>query len=75
MAQPDTKQPDKSSDAGQSEVQSKVAKANEQGFYGSETDPTPNEHYTFGGQAANKPTPETHPEHAAKVAAELRNRA
>lgn len=62
-------------DVGQDQVQAKVDKETEQGFHGTKVDPTPNEHYTFAGQAAGLPTPETDQEHAAKVAAELRNRA
>ncbi len=64
-----------SADVGQAEVQAKVDEATEKGHFGTKVDPTPNEHYTFAGAAAGKPTPETDPEHAAKVAAELRNRA
>ncbi|MEU7597284.1 hypothetical protein AB0B79_30270 [Streptomyces sp. NPDC039022] len=46
------------------EVQYAAATAQEQGFYGVETDPTPNEHYTVAGVTAGKPTPETDPEAA-----------
>jgi hypothetical protein len=48
-------------------VQEKVDAENEQGFRGYNPDPTPNEHYTFEGAAAGKPTPETDPEMAAKA--------
>lgn len=43
----------------------------DRGLHGVEVDPTPNEHYTVGGVIAGKPTPETDPEHAAKVRSEL----
>ena len=49
------------------EVQRATAKAQEQGFYGVETDPTPNEHYTVAGVVEGKPTPETDPEAAAEA--------
>lgn len=39
----------------------------ELGFRGVEVDTTPNEHYTVAGVTAGLPTPETHPEQAAKV--------
>ncbi|MEU3665751.1 hypothetical protein [Streptomyces virginiae] len=42
-------------------------KAQEQGFYGVETDPTPNEHYTVAGVVAGKPTPETDKDAAAEA--------
>jgi hypothetical protein len=48
-------------------VQEKVDEENAQGFRGYNPDPTPNEHYTFAGQAAGKPTPETDPAFAAKA--------
>jgi hypothetical protein len=41
------------------EVQRATDRAQEQGFYGVETDPTPNEHYTVAGVVEGKPTPET----------------
>lgn len=74
---PDDKAKDapKTDDAGQAEVQAKMDVETDQGFRGTEVDPTPNENYTFDGQAAGLPTPETDSDHAAKVAAELRNRA
>lgn len=43
----------------------------DQGFHGAKVDPTPNEHYTVDGVLAGKPTPETDPEHAAQVRAEI----
>lgn len=46
------------------EVQRVTDRAQEQGFYGVETDPTPNDHYTVAGVVAGKPTPETDPEAA-----------
>lgn len=48
-------------------VQQAVDRAQEQGFYGVETDPTPNEHYTVAGVVAGKPTPETDTDAAAKA--------
>jgi hypothetical protein len=48
-----------SKDSGQAEVQAKVDKETEQGFRGTEVDPTPNENYTVAGVVAGKPTPET----------------
>ncbi|MFK8844682.1 hypothetical protein [Streptomyces sp. Ac-502] len=41
------------------EIQRRTDTAEDQGFLGTEVDPTPNAHYTFAGQAAGKPTPET----------------
>ena len=49
------------------EVQRQTDKAQEQGFFGVETDPTPNEHYTVAGVVEGKPTPETDPEAAEKA--------
>ncbi len=46
-------------DVGQDEVQQKFDEANEQGYFGVTTDPTPDENYTLQGRTANKPTPET----------------
>ena len=58
-----TSDPDAASEA----VQEIVDKENEQGYSGVAVDPTPNENYTLAGVVDNKPTPETHPEQAAKV--------
>ncbi|MFE6785193.1 hypothetical protein ACFVFF_23340 [Streptomyces sp. NPDC057680] len=41
------------------EVQRATDRAQAQGFYGVETDPTPNEHYTVSGVTEGLPTPET----------------
>ncbi|MFD7609713.1 hypothetical protein [Streptomyces sp. NPDC059828] len=49
------------------EVQRRTDKAQEQGFYGVETDPTPNEHYTVAGVVEGKPTPETDKDAAAEA--------
>lgn len=49
-------------------VQHATDKAQEQGFFGVETDPTPNEHYTVAGVVEGLPTPETD----SKAAAEAR---
>jgi hypothetical protein len=52
-------------------VQRATDKAQEQGFYGVETDPTPNEHYSVAGVVEGKPTPETDPDHARDVRQKL----
>lgn len=49
------------------EMQKLVDEAEEQGFYGVEADPTPNEHYTLKGVTSGKPTPETDPDYAREV--------
>lgn len=54
-------------DAGQAEVQSNFDQINEQGFVGTEVDPTPNENYTVSGVTSGKPTPETDEKAAAKA--------
>lgn len=54
-------------DAGQAEVQNTFDEANAQGFFGTETDPTPNENYTVAGVTADKPTPETDEKQAQKA--------
>lgn len=46
-------------DLGAAEVQKKFDKANEQGYFGSTPDETPNENYTLAGVTSGKPTPET----------------
>ena len=61
---------DASTDVGQKEVQESFDEANEQGFFGITTDPTPNEHYTLQGN--DLPTPETDPKLADKAAAHQR---
>lgn len=55
--------------AGEDQVQAKKDAEEAKGYHGVKVDPTPNENYTFGGQAAGAPTPETHDEQAA-IAAE-----
>lgn len=57
-----------SGDGGNADVQEKFDEANEQGYFGVTTDPTPDEHYTASGVNEGLPTPETDPEQAAKVA-------
>lgn len=47
------------------QVQEKMDAEQAQGYRGYNPDITPNEHYTFMGQAAGKPTPETDPHMAA----------
>jgi hypothetical protein len=44
---------------GNDEVQQATDRAEDKGYFGVETDPTPNEHYTVAGVLAGKPTPET----------------
>jgi hypothetical protein len=48
-------------------VQRATDRAQEQGFYGVEVDPTPNEHYTVAGVVDGKPTPETDKDAAAEA--------
>jgi hypothetical protein len=48
-------------------IQKAFDKAQEQGFFGVETDPTPNEHYTVAGVVEGKPTPETDKDAAAEA--------
>lgn len=61
MSEKDTKQSQKqgasTDDVGQKEVQEAFDVANEQGYFGVTTDPTPDENYTLQGN--DKPTPET----------------
>lgn len=56
------------------EVQKKVDDETEKGFRGTEVDSTPNENYTVEGVLAGAPTPETDPDHARQVRAELDKR-
>lgn len=56
-------------DLGQAEAQARADVENAQGFQGAKVDPTPNEHYSFNGQAAGLPTPETDDDQAAVAAA------
>jgi hypothetical protein len=60
----------KEDDFGQAEVQAKKDAEDAQGVIGHKVDPTPDEHYTVAGVTAGKPTPETDPDHRAKVRAE-----
>jgi len=60
-------QPVPASDEVAAAVQHATDKAQERGFYGVETDPTPNEHYTVAGVVEGKPTPETDKEAAAEA--------
>jgi hypothetical protein len=52
---------------GAATAQHAADKAQEQGFYGVEVDPTPNEHYTVAGVVEGKPTPETDKDAAAEA--------
>jgi len=62
-----TKKDDKATDAAAKQVQKAVDVETDQGFRGTEVDPTPNENYTAAGAAAGKPTPETDAKAAAKA--------
>ncbi|MFJ6579248.1 hypothetical protein ACIQMY_25215 [Streptomyces sp. NPDC091368] len=52
-------QPIPAGDEVAAEVQRATDQAQAQGFFGVETDPTPNEHYTVAGVTEGLPTPET----------------
>lgn len=52
-------------------VQEATGKAQAQGFFGVEADPTPNANYTVAGVVEGKPTPETDGEHAREVRQKL----
>jgi hypothetical protein len=67
-AAPPAAKPAPTDDVGQAEVQAKVDEANEQGFVGTEVDPTPDENYSLKGVTSGAPTPET--DAAAKAEAE-----
>ncbi len=54
-------------DVGQKEVQDAFDVANEQGFFGVTTDPTPDENYTLQGVSQGLPTPETDQDQATAV--------
>lgn len=49
----------KKAEAAKGDTDKQVAAEHDDGFYGTEVDQTPNENYTFLGQAAGLPTPET----------------
>lgn len=51
----------------QSEPQSSKPAENESSLHGTQTDPTPNSHYSVAGVTAGKPTPETDLAHAEAV--------
>lgn len=54
--------------AGGDQVQAATDAAEDKGYFGEKTDPTPNEHYTVAGVVAGKPTPETDAGAAAEAA-------
>lgn len=58
---------EKADDAVSRQVSANIEKELEQGFRGTEVDPTPNENYTLRGVVAGKPTPETDPKAAKEV--------
>jgi len=62
------KDPSPGLDIGQAEVQEKFDKLEEDGFLGTQVDPTPNENYSME-TPPDAPTPETDPELAAKARA------
>lgn len=53
------------------EIQKATDEAEEQGYFGTAVDPTPNEHYTLKGVTSGAPTPETDPEYAREVRQKL----
>jgi len=55
-------------DLGADQAQDAMDVETDQGYRGVSPDPTPNHHYTVQGVTKGLPTPETHPEQAAKVA-------
>lgn len=61
-----------STDAGADQVQQAFDKANEQGYFGITTDPTPDENYTLAGQGKGAKTPETDADLADAAAAHQR---
>ena len=61
---------ERTGDLGAEQVQKAKDAEDAQGFTGAKTDPTPDEHYTVAGVTKGLPTPETDPEHRAKVRAE-----
>lgn len=58
---------------GNAEMQKTVDKAEEQGFYGVEVDPTDNKAYTVDGVTSGAPTPETDVKAADEAAAAARD--
>lgn len=59
----------KDEQAAEKQVQAAVDEETEQGFRGTQVDPTPNENYTVKGVTAGKPTPETDKKQAEKARA------
>ena len=72
MSENETKRNQKAASAStedtKEQVQEAFDEANERGYFGAVTDPTPNENYTVAGVTSGKPTPETDD----KLAAEAR---
>lgn len=50
---------DQAGDSGAKQVQENMDEINDRGLFGTEIDPTPNDHYTVEGVTSGKPTPET----------------
>ena len=70
----DTTTADQDTDGLAGDLPERVAEANEKGYWGEVTDPTPNEAYTLAGVTSGQPTPETDPDlqaEAERRAAEL----
>lgn len=59
MAGENDKKKNAADDLGADQVQQAFDEANEQGYFGSAPDETPNENYTLKGVTSGKPTPET----------------
>lgn len=68
MSENETKRNQKAASDSKAAVQDAFDQANEQGYFGTVTDPTPNENYTVAGVVKGAPTPETDE----KLAAEAR---
>jgi hypothetical protein len=52
-------------------IQKATDEAEEQGYFGTAVDPTPNENYTLKGVTSGAPTPETDREYAREVRQKL----
>ncbi|MEU1919354.1 hypothetical protein ABZ742_04175 [Streptomyces albogriseolus] len=52
-------------------IQKATDEAEEQGFFGTAVDPTPNENYTLKGVTSGAPTPESDPQYAREVRQKL----
>lgn len=52
-------------------IQKATDEAEEQGYFGTAVDPTPNENYTLKGVTSGAPTPESDPQYAREVRQKL----